>query len=91
MIAIITILWYKAQFMYKTTQNTTQNNFYTVQEVSELLKLSVLTIYKYIRDESLEAVQFGRHYRIEKSSLDKFVDSHRVSRKPANQLQKLKS
>jgi excisionase family DNA binding protein len=51
---------------------------FTVQEVSALLKLSVLTIYKYIKEHKLEAVEFGGHYRIEKSSLDKFINNHRV-------------
>lgn len=56
------------------------HDFLTVQEVSKLLKLSVLTIYKYIRLNQLEAVEFGGHYRIEKTSLKKFVDRHRVRR-----------
>ena len=50
----------------------------TVKEVSELLKLSVLTIYKYIRERRLEVVEFGGHYRIDKLSLDKFIDSHKI-------------
>jgi excisionase family DNA binding protein len=53
---------------------------FTVQEVSQLLKLSVLTIYKYIKERKLEAIEFGGHYRIEKSSLENFIASHRVTR-----------
>jgi excisionase family DNA binding protein len=56
----------------------TKTNFLTVKEVSELLKLSVLTIYKYIRERRLEVVEFGGHYRIDKLSLEKFIDSHRI-------------
>ncbi|MBI2028290.1 MAG: helix-turn-helix domain-containing protein [Candidatus Levybacteria bacterium] len=56
----------------------TQTNFLTVKEVSILLKLSMLTIYKYIRDRKLEVIRFGGHYRIEKRSLDKFIDNHRI-------------
>ncbi len=59
------------------------NNFeseilYTVQEVSQLLKLSVLTIYKYIKEQKIEAIEFGGHYRIQKTSLEKFIKEHKV-------------
>ena len=53
-------------------------NFLTVQEVSRLLRLSDLTLYKYIKEGDLEAVEFGGHYRVSKSSLDKFISSHKV-------------
>jgi excisionase family DNA binding protein len=64
----------------QTMSLISQNNFLTVKEVSELLKLSVLTIYKYIRERKFEVVEFGGHYRIEKLSLDKFIDSHKISK-----------
>lgn len=53
----------------------------TVQEVAEILTLSVLTIYKYIREHELDAIEFGGHYRIKKSSLDTFIERHRVGAK----------
>jgi excisionase family DNA binding protein len=55
--------------------------FLTVQEVSQLLQLSILTIYKYIREGLLEAVEFGGHYRIEKSALQAFIENHKVRKK----------
>lgn len=58
-----------------------KHNFLTVQEVSELLRLSVLTIYKYIKSGELKAVEFGGHYRIEKTSLSNFIEDHVVNRK----------
>lgn len=51
----------------------------TVQEVANSLKLSVLTIYKYIKEGELKAIEFGGHYRVEKEALDDFVSLHRVS------------
>ncbi len=60
-----------------------ENDFLTVKDVSHLLRLSELTIYKYIRLEKLEAIEFGGHYRIGKSSLSKFIEDHIVrKRKP---------
>lgn len=55
-----------------------ENALLTVQEVAALLKLSVLTVYKYIKEHQLEAIEFGGHYRIQKSALDKFIEEHKV-------------
>ncbi len=57
---------------------------YTVQEVSQFLKLSVLTVYKYIKEHKLEAIEFGGHYRIQKSSLEKFIREHKVRKNHSN-------
>ena len=57
-----------------------ENDFFTVQEVSSLLKLSVLTIYKYIKERKLTVIQIGGHYRIPKASLATFINSHRILR-----------
>ena len=55
-----------------------RNDFLTVAEVSDILKLSVLTIYKYIKEQKLEAIEFGGHYRIERISLQRFINAHRL-------------
>lgn len=52
----------------------------TVQEIAGVLKLSTLTIYKYIKEQKLEAIEFGGHYRVKKSSLEKFINRHKVSK-----------
>jgi len=54
------------------------NNLLTVKEVSSFLKLSVITVYKYIREQKLEAIEFGGHYRIEKSALVNFIKRHKI-------------
>lgn len=56
-----------------------QSDFLTVQEVSDALRLSVLTIYKYIKAGDLTAVEFGGHYRISKTSLSSFIENHKVT------------
>ena len=56
-------------------------NFLTVQEVSDVLRLSVLTIYKYIKSGDLEALEFGGHYRVSKPSLSTFIKNHTVKSK----------
>ncbi|HVT01510.1 MAG TPA: helix-turn-helix domain-containing protein [Patescibacteria group bacterium] len=56
-----------------------RQNYLTVQDVSNMLQLSVLTIYKYIKEGRLEAIEFGGHYRISRVSLEKFINEHKVS------------
>ena len=55
------------------------SNYLTVQEVSNLLRLSVLTIYKYIKEGKISVVEFGGHYRISQSSLDSFIGEHMIN------------
>jgi len=57
--------------------HTIETNFLNVKEVSTFLKLSALTIYKYIAGKKLKAIHFGGRYLIEKSSLDKFIEERK--------------
>ena len=68
----------KGSSVLKTMRLYLKKDFYTVQEVSKLLTLSAITIYKYIKSSHLEAIQFGGHYRIPRFSLEKFIDGHKV-------------
>ncbi len=60
------------------TKNINDNKFLTVTEVSEILRLSVLTIYKYIKTGKISAFEFGGHYRISTTSLNDFIQQHRL-------------
>lgn len=53
----------------------------TAQEVANMLKLNVLTVYEYIRRAKLQAVKLGRNYRIEEKDLEKFIKEHKVKSK----------
>ncbi|MBI2621042.1 MAG: helix-turn-helix domain-containing protein [Candidatus Levybacteria bacterium] len=59
--------------------------FLTVAEVSGILRLSVLTIYKYIKEGKISAFDFGGHYRISDSSLEDFIEDHKVFKKDQNE------
>lgn len=62
--------------MSPTDNQNTGNKFYTVSEVSALLRLSTLTIYKYIKEGKISVVEFGGHYRVSETSLNKFITEH---------------
>ena len=48
--------------------------YYTIEEVAEMLRVAYLTVYRWVRAEKLEAVKAGKQYRIKKSDLDKFLE-----------------
>ncbi|MDP2637750.1 MAG: helix-turn-helix domain-containing protein [Candidatus Levybacteria bacterium] len=50
-----------------------KTDFLNVKEVSVHLKLSALTIYKYIAEKKIKAIRFGGRYLIDKSSLSILV------------------
>jgi excisionase family DNA binding protein len=51
----------------------------TPSEVAAELRLGLLTIYKYIKNDKLSAIRFGRSYRILKKDLDRFIESNKTS------------
>jgi excisionase family DNA binding protein len=56
----------------------TNSNLLTPKQISEILQINVLTIYKYIKTGKLEAIRLGRSYRILPEGLDHLIKSHRV-------------
>lgn len=54
-----------------------KTNFLNVKEVSVFLKLSALTIYKYIAEKKIKAIQCGGRYLIDKTSLNKFTEGRK--------------
>jgi len=54
------------------------NNLLTPEQVAGMLQLHVLTIYNYIRQGKLNAVQLGRNYRIIPEDLTHFIEANRT-------------
>lgn len=47
---------------------------YTLQEVSEILKVNIRTIHRYLESGQLEAIRMGgRQWRVTKEGLEKFL------------------
>jgi excisionase family DNA binding protein len=52
--------------------------YYTVEEVAEMLKVSIETIRRYVRSRNIPAIKLGGKYiRIEKKDLQKFLQTLR--------------
>jgi putative molybdopterin biosynthesis protein len=52
--------------------------FLTPEEVAEILRINVITVYGYIQRDNLNAVRLGRKYRISRDDLDTFIKSKRI-------------
>ena len=51
-----------------------QKEFYLVEELAKKLRLSNMTIYRYIKAGKVKAYKFGKEFRIEKAEFEKFLD-----------------
>jgi len=52
--------------------------FFTLHEVAKLLKISYMTVFRWVKAGKLEAYQIGKQYRIKQSTLDKFLEKKKV-------------
>ena len=54
--------------------------FLTAQETASLLKVNVMTIYRYINAGKLKAYKFGKVFRINKEDLKKFLEQSKITK-----------
>lgn len=47
--------------------------YYSIEEVSKMLKVAYLTVYRWIRAGKLKAYKAGKQYRIKESDLNTFM------------------
>lgn len=62
--------------MINIDKNKMETNeiIYTIDEVAKMLRVSYLTVYRWIQAGKLPAIKAGKQYRITKSQLDKFLE-----------------
>ena len=53
--------------------------YYTIDEVAELLKVSKMTLYRYIKSKKLPAIKLWKEYRVTASDLQSFLDSKKTT------------
>ena len=51
-----------------------QNDFYLVEELAEKLRVSKMTIYRYIKAGKISAYKLGKEFRISKEEYNKFLN-----------------
>jgi excisionase family DNA binding protein len=62
-----------------------QQSFLTPQEVSNLLRVSVYTVRRWIKNEELPAYKIGRLWRIKKVDLDQWLNQQRPTTTASSQ------
>jgi excisionase family DNA binding protein len=56
-------------------QSHARARFLTVAEVADLMRISTMTVYRFIKAGELSAVRVGKSYRIREDDLDAFIAS----------------
>jgi len=59
--------------MIKMDKYNLQDEYYSIDEVSKMLKVAYLTVYRWIRADKLKAVKAGKQYRILKKDLEAYL------------------
>lgn len=55
----------------------TDDQYYSITEVATLVKVTYLTVYRWIQAKKLPAYKIGKQYRIKKEDLDAFIKSYK--------------
>jgi len=50
------------------------NKFYLVEELAKVLRVSKMTIYRYIKAKKIKAYKIGKEFRIDYEEFNKFLD-----------------
>jgi len=77
---ILLLTYHKTQVF--STRKEKVDMYYTCKEVAEILKLSLETIWDWIRAGKLPATKIGKSYRIPKEAVDQLLPSRKRPRKP---------
>ena len=57
--------------------NMITEQYYTIEEVSKMLKVAYLTVYRWIQNNKLPSVKAGKQYRIKREDLDNFLNGYK--------------
>ncbi len=56
------------------------DQYYTLQEVAEIIKVSYLTIYRWVQSDKITTHRVGKQYRVAKTDLDKVIKIYKVKK-----------
>lgn len=54
-----------------------KEQYYSIEEVSKMLKVAYLTVYRWVQSGKLIAHKAGKQYRIKKFDIDRFVEKYK--------------
>jgi excisionase family DNA binding protein len=60
--------------------NSSEKEFYTAQELADILGVNVMTIYRYIKGGKLKAYKIGKEFRIDKQEYQSFLEKSKYEK-----------
>ena len=60
--------------------NKKLEKFYRAEELATALDVNVITIYRYIKSGKLPAYKFGKEFRIDKKTFEKFLEDAKTNK-----------
>ncbi len=60
---------------------TVEETYFTVEEVAERLKVSHMTVYRWIKAGKLDAYKIGGEFRITERDIERFLEANRFRAK----------
>jgi putative molybdopterin biosynthesis protein len=64
---------------YNQTNMHEEKEFYLVEELAGVLRVSNMTIYRYIKAHKIRAYKIGKEFRIEKKEFQAFLNRTRTN------------
>lgn len=61
--------------MIDKSETAKEVQFYTIQEVADLLKVSYITVFRWVKAGKITAYKVGKQHRIKQEDLDKFIEN----------------
>ncbi|WP_104091195.1 helix-turn-helix domain-containing protein [Arthrobacter sp. GMC3] len=65
-----------------STRQPDSSNFLTIAEVAAAIRLSKMTVYRLVQSHEIEAVRFGRQYRVSETAVDQYIERSALSDTP---------
>jgi excisionase family DNA binding protein len=59
------------------TINMADDSYYSIEEVAKLLKVTYLTVYRWVQAKKIVVLKAGKQYRIKKEDLDNFLKGYK--------------
>lgn len=51
------------------------DEYYTLHEIAKMLKISYMTVFRWVRAGKLVSSRIGKQHRVKKEILEKFIES----------------
>jgi excisionase family DNA binding protein len=55
-----------------------QDKFYTAKELADMLKVNIMTIYRYIKTKKLKAYKIGKEFRVDKKEFERLLNKSKT-------------